>query len=204
MRFANIFLRLLTIKQIKIMGIVHENDITKGFSGKFGDDIVFRQIGGRTFFAKYPRKSSVVTPAMKAARSRFQKAVNFAQTMLLDPAIRQDYARRAKEAKLRNAYSAAVKDFLKELKIAAVYTDGYQGKAGDPIFIGAVDDFKVQRLSVTLQRADGSVIESSDAVRVQGGWQYNAMQANATRAGTKVIIQARDRPGRQVTEERLL
>jgi hypothetical protein len=186
------------------MGIVIGNRLTKGFSGKIGDDIIFRQIRNRTFFSKYPKKSFVATPAMKAARDRFREAVYFAQRVLQDPALREEYARRAKEAKLRNAYSAAIKDFLTKLKIAEVYTDSYKGKAGDAILVEAVDDFKVHQVTVTLQGGNGSVIESGDAVRIKGGWYYKAKQANATRAGTKVIIQARDRLRREIVEERLL
>jgi len=186
------------------MGIVKNNLATKGFSGGLGDEFVYRQIKDRTFFAKAPRKRSVITPGMEAAKARFQEAVYYAKTVLMDPAIREDYATRAKEAGLGSAYQAALTDFLKAVKIASFNTDSYQGNIGNPIYIQAADDFKIQQLTVTLQRADGTVIESGAAVRQQTGWLYQATQANATRAGTKVIIQAKDRPGKQVTEERIL
>lgn len=186
------------------MGIVKENLLTKGFSGGIGEEIVFRQFKNRTFFQKRPRKRSVITPDMQAARDRFQKAVYFAKTVLLDPAIREDYKKRAAEAQLGSAYVAAMTDFLKELKIAKVHTDEYRGNAGDPIYVSAVDDFKIQSLAVTIHAADGSVLETGEALRDENGWRYMATQANATRAGSKVVVVAKDRPGRVVTEEVIL
>jgi len=186
------------------MGIVKENLATKGFSGGLGDEFVYRQIKNRTHFAKRPKKSSVITPNQQAARERFQQGVYFAKAVLMDPAIREDYATRAKEAGLASAYQTALSDFLKPLKIASIRTDGYLGVVGQPIFIVAADDFKIQTLTVTLQRENGTMIESGPAIKEVSGWVYLAKQANATRAGTKVIVRAKDRPGKEATEERIL
>ncbi len=186
------------------MGIVKENLATKGFSGGLGDEFVYRQIKNRTHFAKRPKKRSVVTPNQEAARKRFQDGVYYAKAVLMDPAIREDYTTRAKEAGIASPYQAALQDFLKPLKIASIRTDGYLGVVGQPIFIVAADDFKIQSMTVTLQRADGTVIESGSAVKDSSGWIYLATQANATRAGTKVIVQAKDRPGKEATEEQIL
>jgi hypothetical protein len=186
------------------MGIVKNNLATKGFSGGLGDEFVYRQIRNRTFFAKAPRKRSVITPNMEAAQIRFRQAVYFAKAMLMDPIIRADYATRAKWAGLTNAFQAAITDYLKVLKINSIQTDNYQGNIGDPIYIMVADDFKIQQLTVALQRPDGTVIESGTAARLETGWIYQATRANTIRAGMKVIIRAKDRPGKQITEERIL
>lgn len=186
------------------MGKVKENLLTKGFSGGIGEEIVFRQYRNRTIFSKRPKKSSTVTPDQQEARSHFQQAVYYAKTVLLNPTIREDYKTRAKEAGLPSAYVAAVTDFLKDLKLAGIHTDGYLGNVGDPVFITAVDDFKIQQLTVTIQDSSGAVIESGNAVRDLNGWRYEATQANANRTGTKIIVSAKDRPGKSVSEERIL
>lgn len=183
------------------MGKVKENLLTKGFSGKIGDEIVFRQVGNRTLFAKRPRRriGSTSTPQ----RDLFAKAVVFAKTMLLDPAIRADYQNRAKLAGLASAYSAAVTDYLKAPKINSIDTDYYKGAVGDVIWIIALDDFKLQSMTITLQRADGSVIESGLAILEEGRWKYVATQANAE-AGIKIIAVATDRPGKEAHLEKVL
>jgi hypothetical protein len=147
------------------MGKVKENLLTKGFSGRIGDEIVFRQVKNRTVFAKRPRKSTIITPNQVSQRELFAKAVVFAKTMLLDPAIRADYQNRARQAGLASAYSAALTDYLKAPKINAIDTDYYKGAVGDVIWIVALDDFKIQRLTVTIQRwvagaqREGSLIQ---------------------------------------------
>jgi hypothetical protein len=72
--------------------------------------------------------------------------------MLLDPVIRADYQNRARQAGLASAYSAALTDYLKAPKINAIDTDYFKGAVGDVIWIVALDDFKIQRLTVTIQR----------------------------------------------------
>jgi hypothetical protein len=186
------------------MGSVKENLLTKGFSGRIGDEIVFRQVGNRTMFAKRPRKRSTLTPGQTAHQQQFQNAVYYAKSALMDPAAKSVYQDMAKEANLRSAYNAAVTDFLKEPKIASVYTDNYKGVAGAVLFIAAVDMFKIQSVIVTIKRADGTVIETGQAVRDQENWKYVTTQPNASIPGTKIIVQAKDRPGKQATFEKVL
>jgi hypothetical protein len=80
------------------MGSVKENLLTKGFSGRIGDEIVFRQVGGRTQFAKRPRKRTTLTPNQSAHRDAFLKAVYYAKSVLLDPVAKAEYQSLAKEA----------------------------------------------------------------------------------------------------------
>lgn len=184
------------------MGKVKENLLTKGFSGKIGDEIVFRQVGNRTLFAKRPRKRLITEPTPQ--QELFAKAVVFAKTMLLDPAVRADYQNRAKLAGLASAYSAAVTDYLKLPKIDSIDTDYYKGAVGDIIWVIALDDFKLQTMTVTLFRADGSEIESGAAVLENGRWKYVAQQAHADLPGTRVVVTATDRPGREAQLEKEL
>jgi hypothetical protein len=186
------------------MGQVKENLLTKGFSGRIGDEIVFRQIGGRTMFAKRPRKRDTFTPGQAAHRAQFQKAVFYSKSVLQDPAVRAEYVAVAKEANLKSAYTAVVTDYLKEPKIASVFTDNYKGAAGEVIFIAPVDVFKIKQVSVTIIRADGSVIETGAAVREDQNWSYVTKQPNPSIAGTKFVIKASDRPGKQTTFEKVI
>lgn len=185
------------------MGKVKENLLTKGFSGRIGDEIVFRQVKNRTLFAKRPRRSTIVSPNQLPQRELFSKAVVFAKTMLLDPLIRADYQNRAKLGGLASAYSAAVTDYLKAPKINSIDTDYYKGAVGDVIWIIALDDFKLQTVTVTLQAPDGSVIESGAAVLEEGRWKFIATQATAL-VGVKVTVTATDRPGKEARLEKAL
>ncbi|MFM9837855.1 MAG: hypothetical protein ACKVOQ_06295 [Cyclobacteriaceae bacterium] len=184
------------------MGSVKENLLTKGFSGRIGDEIVFRQVGNRTLFAKRPRKRTNLVQSAQA--TRFSKAVLYAKTVLLDDAIRAEYEEAAALAGFNSAYVAAVTDYLKDPIIALVYTDLYKGAAGDLIWITALDDFKIQSVTVTLQQPNGTLIEAGQAVAESSRWKYITTQPNATVAGTKVIVTAKDRPGQEVVAEKVL
>jgi len=185
------------------MGQVKENLLTKGFSGRIGDEIVFRQVGNRTLFSKRPRRSTIVTPNQQAQRDLFSKAVVFAKTMLLNPETLADYENRAKLAGIDSAYRAAITDYLKAPQLSSMDTDYYKGAVGDVIWIIALDDFKLQHMMVTLQRPDGSLIESGAAVLEQGRWKYIATQASPI-AGVKVTAVATDRPGKEAKLEKVL
>jgi len=184
------------------MGSVKENLLTKGFSGKIGDEIVFRQVGNRTLFAKRPRKRNNLVPSAQA--ERFAKAVVYAKTALVDPAIRAEYENLAFQTGLNSAYVAALTDYLRKPVIALVNADLYTGAVGDVIWITAQDDFKIASVEVTLQGADGSVLETEQAVAEGGRWKYSAITANPVRTGTKVIVKAKDRPGQELVVEQVL
>ena len=191
------------------MGIVSENLVTKGFSGKIGEEIVFRQVKTRTGevrtrFAKQARKREVLTPKELERQSVFKEAATYAKTKLRYPEIKADYAARASQAGLKSAYVAAVTDFLKAPSITVIDTAYYKGVVGDVIWIIVLDDFKIQKMTVTLQRPDGSVIEAGEAVLDAERWQYVITQVNAVPAGTKVIAVATDRPGKNATLEKVV
>ncbi len=186
------------------MGSVKENLLTKGFSGRVGDEIVFRQVDNRTLVGKRPRKRTVLSPGTQAQSNTFKKAVLFAKTKLLDPAIRADYAARAKTAGLKSAYVAAVTDYLKEPVIDSIESDYYTGAIGDIIWIISLVDFKIQSMTVTVYLPDATVLETGEAVLEEGRWKYIATKANTVLAGTKVVVLAKDRPGKQATLEKVL
>lgn len=191
------------------MGIVDENLLTKGFRGRIGDEIVFRQVKTRTGefttrFSKRPRKKAEVTAGEVAQRSVFRAATTYARTKLLYPDIKADYEARAKMAGLKSAYLAAMTDYLKKPSITTIDTEYYHGVVSDVIWLISLDDFKIQKMTVTLQRADGSEIETGDAVLDAGRWKYVITQANAVVAGTKVIARATDRPGKEALLEKVM
>lgn len=186
------------------MGQVKDNVATKGFSGKLGDEFVFRQSGGRTMFAKRPRKRTTISENQQKQAGVFRDAVFYAKAALLDPIARAEYAALAKQYGLRSAYNAAVTDALKRPEVTYIYTERYSGKVGDVLFATMANDFKVKSLTVTVQRADGTVIETGPATPAENQWQYVVTQANAVVPGTKVIALATDRQGRMSTLEKVL
>lgn len=186
------------------MGEVKNNNATKGISGKVGD-LLFRQRDERTFVSKPPRKQRQTSEVQLAKQERFLEAVDYAKEVLEDPSLKAEYEAAAK-AKTRkvSAYALAVGDFLAPPTIHHIKTDGYTGVVGDKIKIRATDIFKVTKVIVRIQKADGSPIEAGSATLSGAHWIYTATAANPSLSGTKIIVQAYDLPENTTQKEVIL
>ena len=182
------------------------NIVTHGLSGKVGDLIVFRSRGGKTFVSAAPRKSTnELTEAQKAHQKRFQEATIYAKIATTDPDTKVDYEKAAK-AKGIAAYNVAVADFLKAPDIVEINLSQYTGNIGDTIAITVNDNFNVKKVTVDINNADGTTVESSEATADLSGkmWIYTAQVANASLDGDKITIRAYDLPGNVTQEEKEL
>ncbi|MFM7859106.1 MAG: hypothetical protein ACKO96_46085, partial [Flammeovirgaceae bacterium] len=90
------------------MANVKLNALVDGVSGKVGKNIVLRQRGGRTLLATKPETSQVFSEKQKAQRERFQQAVRFAKSILLQPEAKAEYEKLAQANEFLTPYSAAV------------------------------------------------------------------------------------------------
>jgi len=184
------------------MGQVKDNLLTKGFSGRIGDEIVFRQINGRTLFSKRPRKRETFTPKEQAQQRKFQQASYYARTALINPAQRESYVQAAKLGGFKSAYVAALTDYLLDPKIISMNVTAYKGNVGDAIAFVAAYDFKIIEAVVTIKRNDDTVIETGIAIRqATGDWLYIAQQPNPMASGSLVTITTKDRLNKTVVQE---
>ncbi len=186
------------------MGKIKDNVVTKGFSGKFGNDLVFRQVDNQTIFAKRTLVTSAPTEKQTAIRDKFTEASLFASAAIDNPQASQEYKLMAELQGLKSAYVAALTDYLTLPEIGSVFTAGYKGNVGDQLNIKPVVPFKITEIEVSIVLADGSVLESGKASPNELKWRYAATVANAQVKGSKVVLLARDRQGKESTLEQLL
>jgi hypothetical protein len=186
------------------MGKIKDNLLTKGFSGRVGDEMVFRQVDGETLVAKRRRKREVLTPKEQVVKNRFMDSVFYAKSVLADPAVKEFYELVKKEFKARSAYAAAVSDYLQQPKIGRVNAQNYKGNIGEFLYIVAENNAKIFQMDVKILRADGSVVESSAATLIGDYWRYETTTVNANVAGCKIVVTAKDRPGKATTFESAL
>ncbi len=99
------------------MAIVANNDLTRGLRGRIGKWLVFRVVRGKTIASRAPRKPDPrkQSAAQRLTRSTFRDASAWAVRILLDPAKKQYYADVAKAEALPNAYTAAVREYMREV-----------------------------------------------------------------------------------------
>ncbi len=173
------------------------NVVTHGLSGKVGDILVFSQRAGKTIVGKVPRKRSTQpTAAQKQQLQRFQQAVIYAKGVMANAVQKAAYKASAKAGE--SAYNIAVADMLHAPNIESIDLSTYKGNIGDKITIIATDDFKVVQVSVTIENADGSLVEQGNAVQdAQNNlqWVYTATAANTDLTGDKITVKATDTPG---------
>ncbi len=186
------------------MGKVKNNLVTQGFSGKFGEDITFRQIGGKTFFAR--RGVSSVPPSARQLemRNKFSQASMYASQALSNPQVNQHYQLMAKFQGLRSAYLAACADFLTPPEIGGLNTSAYHGKTGDLVTITSLTPYKITEIEIQILTPNGTLLESGKAVVREPKWRYMAKVDNTQVQGSRLIVTARDRQGRTSTLERVL
>jgi hypothetical protein len=182
------------------MAKVKNNAITTGLSGKYGGQLVFRQVGDKTFVVKKPGpRTKPASPAQQANENRFRLAVIYAKAAMADPAMKSIYeAGRGR----RSAFRVAISDFRNAPRITAVNAGGYTGSSGEKILITAVDDFKVVAVSVAIYN-DGLLVEEGPAIAAAGGlgWVYTTQMSNEMLPGSSLIVTAKDYPGNNTLQE---
>lgn len=174
------------------------NVVTHGLSGKVGDMLVFSQRHGKTFVARKPRinENRQATAQQQLVQQKFQQAVIYAKTALADANTKNAYD--AVKQPGQTAFNVAVADLFNAPDIDSIDLSGYNGNPGDQIIIRATDDFKMAEVKVTIANADGSEVESGNAVldpTTGLDWIYTATQTNSSLSGDKITVVASDMPG---------
>lgn len=186
------------------MGKIKKNVITKGFSGSFGDNLVFRQVDDQTVFAQKSETTSEPSDRQLQVRNKFLEATNYASAAVDNPQAEQDYKLMAERQGLKSAYLAAVTDYLTMPEISAVFTNAYTGAVGNMINMTSKHPHKITGISVSILKPDGVELEAGMATLKNLKWRYTATVANAQVPGSKLVLKAKDRQGKEVTLEKVL
>lgn len=101
------------------------NPLTAGMRGALGKTLVFRQDHGKTVIQNMPRKPDKrkETAAQRETRLNFKNATAYALAVLQNPEKCAYYTQKAKALKLRNAYTAAVTDYMRKGRINHMFTE---------------------------------------------------------------------------------
>ncbi len=173
-----------------------DNVITKNYSGKFGNQVVFRNRYGTSVMAKPPKKFSVApTPTQIAHRQLFLKATIFAKNIHTQPLLKSKYAQ--KTGKGRSIYNLAVADFMKPPVVNSIDITNYTGHIGDMIIVDAIDNFEVKSVKVNITAPDGTLVEEGNCTFdfLDIVWKYEATVDTPAITGFVVTATAFDNPG---------
>jgi len=157
------------------MATVANNSLIQGMRGTLGR-LVFRTVGDRTIVSCRPSipRSRKESPVQRLNRSRFREASQYAHAMMRDKAKKEYYWQKARQMKLPNAYTAAITDFMRKIRIQSIDTGRHTGNASGNIIIEAhKKNFAVDQVNVTIATKTGLEIETGKAVRnASGKWIY--------------------------------
>jgi hypothetical protein len=192
--------------------MAHANNsiITGKFKGALGKQLVFREWQGKTIVAKAPKpRTGDPTPAQAETQEKFLFASRYAKSILTnaDQGLAQAYANALRPR--QNVYCRALEDFMSSPVVKSLDTRNYSGAVGSTIVVRAIDDFRVTGVQVEVYAADGTLLETGNAVQQINGidWTYTATQVNpapAGLAGTTIKAIARDVPGNEGSLEVIL
>ena len=183
------------------MAQIKDNIITKGITGKIGNQLVFRQVGNKTIIASKPHRKPTTHPTLIGQNNRFKLASAYAKAALANPILKEQYPSEAKKRGIINPYNMAISDFMKNPEISHINTSAYNGtQINQPINITVTDNFKVIAITVTITHQNNT-IEEGNATLNNGIWQYHTTTLNPHISNTKITITATDRPQNQTTQE---
>ncbi|MFB9120415.1 hypothetical protein ACFFUE_04340 [Bergeyella porcorum] len=176
------------------------NSITHGVSGKFGEQIVFRQVNGQTLMCKSPISRGKTSAKQEQQQEKFKKASQYAKRALEDPVLSAGYALEAKRRKGQSAYNVAVADYLISPTIDKVDVSAYTGNVGEKIKIQAYDDYKVEAVKVYIHTSS-SLVEEGEAILQGIEWIYTIQTENTNLSGSKITVKVIDTAGNESEQE---
>jgi hypothetical protein len=155
------------------MSKTNNNVITKNYSGKFGDQVVFRNRFGRSIMAKPQKKSTVPRSIVQLENQHsFAHAVAYAKSVIADPALKAKYAKKVLPG--RTVYNLAISYFMKGKSIDDIDIPTQTEDAGDKIAVKAREVSEVSNVSVKSMETYVTVMEGG--YRVPGNisryWEY--------------------------------
>ena len=173
-----------------------ENDLTKGYSGIFGNQVVLKNRRGKSVMTIPPKKvPKEPTENMVKWRKRFALAARYAKNALRDPDKLVAYTEKSREG--LSPYVIALTDYLKPPFVDQVDVSGYHGNPGDTIGVTAFDDFELAGVDVQILDPAGNVIEEGVCTfnLITGNYDFTATVAVPDLTGVTITATAHDLPG---------
>lgn len=190
------------------MSSTTNNMLTKNYRGKVGKQYVMKTRGDKSIIASLPKRRDPgvpVPPNMLQLQKKFQRASIYARMSNTNPDLMLQYAdgRRGNQT----AFNVAFLDAYKGPEIGDLRADAYKGQPGQPLFIEAIDNFRVTSVRFTLIAPDGSILEEGDAQMDETtgyDWIYTTKVANPSLTGTTIRVVAEDLPKNRTLFEAVL
>jgi len=172
-----------------------DNSLTMNYSGKYGNQFVYRTREDMSILAKKPKKSkNPPTVSQSETRVRFQEATIWAKKALQDPDILAVYAARAKG--MKTPYILAVTNHMHPPVVKEIITEEYTGEIGSAIGVKVLNNFYINGVMVKITDASGTLVEQGPCTLDPFGviWGYTATKEITNLTGVVITAVAKDYP----------
>jgi len=191
------------------MAKTNRNFLTFNYAGKVGKQYSLRNRGDQSIIASLPKKSRKSSSdqelTQQNVKDNFQRAVMYAKSVRINnPELMAQYE--AVRKGTQSAFNVAFLDAYKGPRLKDLRTDEYEGVAGNPITVEALDNFRVKSVKFTLFSPDGTKLEEGEGKQAVSSfqWVYTTQVANPSVTGTKLKITAKDIPDNMTVLEVVL
>ena len=187
------------------MAKVGKNVLTRGLSGKLGNQVVFRNNGESTIISTAPgKRTRPLSEVQQLHVQLFREAVIYAKSVIADDAKKAVYEAAVKNGK--SAFNLAIADFMKPPVISEMDNSNYTGQTGGKIRVRATDNFRITEINVTIFDPENMIVESGAATPQDNGldYIYVATHVNNAMTGGRIVSKATDLPRHEVQMSQML
>ena len=175
-----------------------EKIMEKSFTRAMGKELILREDGKDGVLSEKPKVDPNRVPSVKQEEQqvKFKEASAYGTSVLANPELKETYEMKTKKKK--NAFKAAVTDYLTSPEVTKIDASDYNGTVGSKIAIRATDDFSITQVKVSIHNAAGDLVEEGLAVLdpvLKIKWIYAATQVVAILPGSKIKAVVQDIPG---------
>jgi hypothetical protein len=182
----------LSTRMKHTMAEVFDNIVLSGLRGSLGGKLVLRRgRRGQTIVSAKPvfAPNREFSAAQKAHQQAFREATTYAKS-----ARRENVYLARAEKTGQTPYNVAVADWFNKPEILELDVSGWNGQAGKPIRIKAIDDVQVTRVSIVVTDGNGTVCEQGNAQPDDAAW-WTYMTTRSANGNRYLEVTALDLPG---------
>lgn len=187
------------------MGKVLGNVATRGFSGKVGKTLVFRDgPTDVTYVAAAPRPSKKLpTAAQEVQKDKFRLAALYVARVVADVNLWTEYEAMAKVKGFRTTRNFIIADYFSVPRIWSFDLELYTGLPGSVITVLVSCLIRAKKVKFVIYNPEGTEIENGEASPETNNqtWTYTTTSTNEALIGSRIVVKALKMSGGESSEE---
>lgn len=171
---------------------IYDNIIMEGQRGTLGNKLVFRVSKGRTIVSVKPKKDEnrTYSEAQLAQQEAFGEAILYGQAKK-----NEEIYKTLSSGSEKSAYNIAMADWFSVPEVHAMDLSGWNGGAGEPIRVQALEEVHVKHVLIRISDGNGELLEEGLAAETTEKHWYEFASTGSYTGVLTVTATAVDLPG---------